>query len=141
MAGFRDVLAQQLKDGGFHYVAVAQNFTAVVLRTIEYMNASMPRSRFYAVEMVRFASDSIGAFESRTILKPPSGVGPPRAGGGHVSKTLIDAQKFLNLINDSGYKEGLAEFIDFLEGFGLTLAWRKLSTLVRPVGWLITLWA
>src|SRR5262249_38745120 len=66
VAVLRDGLAQQLRLGCFQYVSVAQKFTPVVLRTIDYMNASMGRSRFYAVEMVRFSSASIGAFESRT---------------------------------------------------------------------------
>ncbi len=38
---WRERLQSQLRDGSFHYIAVAQRFTRPVLRTVEYLNATM----------------------------------------------------------------------------------------------------
>ena len=42
----RERLQSQLRDGGFHYIAVAQRFTRPVLRTVEYLNATMKTARW-----------------------------------------------------------------------------------------------
>ena len=49
---WRERLKAQLCDGSLHYVTVAQRFTPRVLRTLQYLSATMKSSRFSAVELV-----------------------------------------------------------------------------------------
>ena len=72
---WRERLQAQLRDGSFHYITVAQRFTPQVLRTLQYLNATMKSSRFSAVELVRFAGVNHAAFETRLV----SVAEPPRA--------------------------------------------------------------
>jgi hypothetical protein len=108
----RDSIVQQLRTGAFHYIAVAQRFAPSVLRTIEYLNASMQRGRFYAVELVRFAGAGISAFEARTLLKAEPSRGESRG-------ETIDESQFLESIPDPEYREALQSFLDFCHGFGV----------------------
>ncbi|HVV77268.1 MAG TPA: hypothetical protein VHC43_14655 [Mycobacteriales bacterium] len=45
---WRQRLITQLRDGSFHYMAVAQRFAPPVLRTLQYLNATSRGSRFSA---------------------------------------------------------------------------------------------
>lgn len=140
-ASLRESLISQLRQGSFHYLAVAQRFSAPVQKTVDYMNVLAPSARFYAVEMVRFAADGIEAFESRTFVKPRSGSGP-----GTTSGKSITEQRFLDAVADPAYRDLLADFIEFLKGLGLPLHWGAagFSFKVKPpdggtplsIGWL-----
>ena len=57
---WRERLRAQLRDGSFHYIAVAQRFTPPVLRTLRYLNAAMKSARFSAVELIRFSGEQHG---------------------------------------------------------------------------------
>lgn len=70
---WRERLQSQLRDGSFHYIAVAQRFTRPVLRTVEYLNATMKAARFSAVELVRFSGGATAP------LTPVSWPAPVRA--------------------------------------------------------------
>lgn len=125
MALFRERLTQQLNTGGFHYVVVAQRFTTTMERTVEYLNATMPDARFYAVELVRFAADTISAFESRTVLKPElqssgSGQVPPK-----------NKVQFLEQIEDDTYRSTLRELLEVCSGLGLRFSWGTAGTSIR----------
>jgi len=122
---FRERLTQQLNTGGFHYVVVAQRFTTTMKRTVEYLNATMPGAQFYVVELVRFAADTVSAFESRTVLKPElqssgSGQVPPK------NKT-----QFLEQIEDDTYRSTLRELLEVCSGLGLRFSWGTAGTSIR----------
>lgn len=112
---FRDRLTQYLSEGAFHYVAVAQRFTPIMERTVEYLNAMMPVARFYAVELVRFAADTLSAFESRTVLKPPA------QNAGAKQTALTTEVLFLESITDASYREALRELLDACRALKLRL--------------------
>jgi|ERR687883_685515 hypothetical protein len=61
---FQERLTEKLTSGAFHYVIVAQHFTPTMERTVDYLNSLASHARFYAVEIVRFATNGISAFES-----------------------------------------------------------------------------
>lgn len=121
---FHERLAQQLDSGGFHYIVVAQRFTPVLERTVEYLNATMSPARFYAVELVRFVADGISAFESRTVLKPE-----PRSTSSE--RETINEARFLAQVEDDDYREALQELLEVCRGLGLLLPWGTAGTSVR----------
>lgn len=121
---FHERLSQQLNNGGFHYVVVAQRFTDIMERTVEYLNAAMSAARFYAVELVRFAADGISAFESRTVLRPePRTTSPER--------TVMNEARFLEQVEDDDYRKALQELLEVCRGLGLRLAWGTAGTSIR----------
>lgn len=121
---FRERLTQQLKTGGFHYVVVAQRFTPTMERTVEYLNATMSAARFYAVELVRFAADGISAFESRTVLEPEPGSTRPE-------RVTLDEARFLEQVEDDGYREALQELLKGCRELGLRLPWGTAGASIR----------
>ena len=141
MEFFRDQLARQLDSGAFHYVVVAQSFTPTMEQTVEYLNATMSNARFYVVELVRFAADSLSAFESRTMLKPPSQTQSSKS-----SRVVNDEGRFLEQINDDAYREALQEFLEVCGGLSLRFSWGTAGTSIRlpipnyskpiSIGWL-----
>lgn len=121
---FRERLTEQLDSGAFHYVVVAQGFTPTIQQTVEYLNATMSRARFYAVELVRFAADGLSAFESRTVLKPVSqSSGSPRI--------ATDEARFLEQIDDHAYRETLQEILEACRGLSLRFSWGTAGTSIR----------
>jgi hypothetical protein len=117
---WRERLRAQLRDGSFHYVAVAQRFTPSVLRTLRYLNATMKSSRFSAVELIRFAGGDHAAFEARVVAAAelPKGV----TGSGKTALAGVD--DFCSTITDDEYRHHLKDLFDALAGLdGLTVFW------------------
>jgi hypothetical protein len=121
--GFQNRLAQQLTDGTFHYVLVAQRFTSTMERTITYMNHALSSSRMYGVELVRFVGSGLSAFESRTVLKPEIKV--------QSSITLTNRSRFLDQIADDDYRSALEDFLDRCQLVGLRFEWGTKGVSIR----------
>lgn len=124
MAQLQERLSQQMASGSFNYVLVAQRFTETVRRTIDYLNAIESPMRFYALELVQFASDGLLAFESRTVLRPG------RSPTGR-SISLISEGQFLNGLTDDEYRDALREFFELCRGLGLRFEWGSAGTSIR----------
>ena len=116
-------LAQHLATGSFEFVLAAQRFTDSAKRTLEYLNTVSERSRFYAVELVRFAGDQVSAFESRTVLKPTKRRDP--------TVSHLDETEFLECIDDTSYREVLRELLAAVRGLGLRIDWGTVGCSVR----------
>jgi hypothetical protein len=117
---WRERLRAQLRDGSFHYVAVAQRFTPPVLRTLQYLNTAMRTARFSAVELVRFAGDGCTAFEARFV----AGAEPTRAGTPSSKTALAGVDELLASVTDDEYRHHLKDLFDGLSTVsGLVVAW------------------
>jgi hypothetical protein len=137
-SGLRDRLTQQLETGAFHYVVVAQRFVRSMEQTINYMNATSRGSRFYAIELVRFASSGESAFECRTIVKPTLGI--------TVQHERMDVQHLLDQIDDDQYRDALEHLFTVVQELALQISPGtkglsvRLPTSDRPepvsIGWL-----
>lgn len=137
---FGERLTQQLSSGAFHYVIVAQSFTPMMERTIDYMNATMSGARIYAVELVRFVGEGMSAFESRTAIKPET----PDAARSRPEP--VNEARFLEQIANEDHREALREILQGCHGLGLKLRWGSAGTSIRmrvpgvarlvSVGWL-----
>ena len=135
---FRNRLSEQLASGAFHYLLVAQQFTPSTERTVEYLNATSKAARFYAVELVRFGSGAVSAFEARTVLKPT------------VVKTSVgeslDLERILQAVEGDDYRAAMRELLEVCGGLGLIIFWGKAGVSIRlrtpdrteplSIGWL-----
>jgi len=139
---WRERLQSQLRDGSFHYLAVAQRFTRPVLRTVEYLNVTMKAARFSAVELVRFSGEGYGAFEARFVAG--AGPSPTSAAGSKVSLAGID--DFVESVTDDDYRHVLHDVFEaFAKIDDLTVFWGTTGCSLRvaipgrsplSVGWL-----
>ncbi len=108
-------------------------------RTLGYLNATMPDARFYAVELVRFATGEVSAFEARTVLKPGSRTGPPNG-------PSTGEQELLDQVEDPTYRHALEELLAACRGLRLRFEWGSAGVSLRlpvadtveplTVGWL-----
>jgi hypothetical protein len=136
----REHLIHQLVTGAFQYIVVAQRFTPVMARTVEYLNASMGAARFYAVELVYFAADGLTAFESRTVIQPTE---PTKAAK---QPATLNQTQFLDQFMPDTYRHMVQDLLTFCTGLGLTLegtsnrSIRVLtpdSSKLLSIGWLV----
>lgn len=117
---WRERLQAQLRDGSFHYVAVAQHFTPPVLRTLQYLNATMKASRFSAVELVRFAGADHAAFEARVVAAAEL----PKGITGTGKTTLAGVDDLCATITDDEYRHHVQDLFEALASIeGLTVFW------------------
>ena len=93
-------------------------------RTVEYLNAVTYGARFYAVELVRFAADSISAFESRLVLKPELRNSRSEPG-------TTDEARFLEQIEDDTYRQTIQELLEVCHGLGLRIGRGKRGLTIR----------
>jgi hypothetical protein len=135
-------LQAQLRDGAFHYVAVAQRFTPPVLRTLQYLNSAMRSSRFSAVELVRFEGTDHAAFEARFVA-----VAEPVKGPTGTRKTaLAGVDALIAFITDDDYRHCVQDLFEALVNLdGLTVYWGTTGCSLRvsvpdrrplSVGWI-----
>jgi hypothetical protein len=139
---WRERLQSQLRDGNFHYIAVAQRFTRPVLRTVEYLNATMKAARFSAVELVRFAGEGYGAFEARFV----AGAGPSSTPAAGSKASLAGIDEFVQSVTDDDYRHVLQDLFEaFAKIDDLTVFWGTTGCSLRiaipgrnplSVGWL-----
>lgn len=139
---WRERLQSQLHDGGFHYIAVAQRFSRPVLRTVEYLNATMKAARFSAVELVRFSCGGYDAFEARFV----AGAGPTPTSSAGSKASLAGIDDFVELVADDDYRHVLQDIFEaFAKIDDLTVFWGTTGCSLRvripnrsplSVGWL-----
>lgn len=132
-------LSISLQRGEFHFVLVSQDFRDGMGDTVAYLNSTITRARFYAVELVKFRGKELSAFETRTVWKPAvAGVGSGSDG--------VNVETFLTGVDDPVYRESLREFLEFCRGLGLRFEWGSAGTSIRiktndraepvSIGWL-----
>jgi len=115
-------LTTNLENGKFEYVIVAQRFSEPTLRTLDYLNESMNGSKFFAVELVKFSSEEISAYESRTIAKPSR---PPTNG------PIITEVEALHKINDEDYRRAVGNIFEVCGKWNIQRAWGAAGTSMR----------
>lgn len=122
---FKEQLSGQLASGAFTYVLIAQKFRPSVIRTAEYLNRTNGTFRFCAVELVKFGSEGISAFETRTVVKPTAGPNTTS------SRTTRD--EALGGVDNPEYRDAIDYLMDVCSGLGLTLHWGTVGASIRSM--------
>jgi hypothetical protein len=123
-SAIRDSIAQRLVSGAFHYVVAAQRFTVTMERSLQYLNVTMPSCRFHAVEVVRFKSANVSAFETRSLLRGM------QTSAANVPRGAVDVLFFESLESDE-YRHALENLFEVCRGLGLRFEWQSLGTSIR----------
>jgi hypothetical protein len=113
-----------------------------VLRTVEYLNATMKAARFSAVELVRFSGEGYGAFEARFV----AGAGPSSTPAAGSKASLAGIDDFVQSVTDDDYRHVLQDLFEaFAKIDDLTVFWGTTGCSLRvaipgrgpmSVGWL-----
>lgn len=120
----RQRIGDQLDTGSFRFVLVAQRFRPSIERTLKYLNAVAPSSRFYAIELVRFTGESASAFEARTVIRPEE------TGRSARDRVALDEQRFLDEV-DGDYHDDLEQLFDTCRALDLRFEWGSKGTSIR----------
>ncbi len=115
-----------LRDGEFHFVVVAQRFTASMENTVRYLNASADRGRYFLVELVRFVSahPTITAYAGQVVAQPERKI----AAG---TPTGVNEAQFLGALDDDGYRQALERLFDACKANGLVFEWGVKGASIR----------
>jgi hypothetical protein len=113
-----------------------------VLRTVEYLNATMKAARFSAVELVRFAGGGYRAFEARFL----SGAGPTSTPAAGSKASLAGIDDFVESVVDDDYRHVVQDLFEaFAKIDDLNVFWGTTGCSLRvpitgrsplSVGWL-----
>ena len=87
-----------------------------------YLNETMPRSFFYAVELVRFVGPENETFEARTILRPAQKGVAPQA---------TNKETLLNKFTDQAMRASVSNLLDASRGVGYEHYWGTTGVTIR----------
>lgn len=131
MSMFRENLSDNLSSGSFRYVLVSQSFTQSMEKTVEYLNFTNTGSRFYAVELVRFAGDRLSVFEARNALKSDVSSTDASRRKDSSGSLSIGESEFLGQIPDTSQRESLENLLEGCRGLGFRIGKGKRGLTIR----------
>ncbi len=122
-----DRLAKALKTGDFHYVVAAQKFRPQMVRSLEYLNASMTYGRFHLVELVQLRGPDGWIGNVAQVVA----TGTSRSTGTASSASRANEVEFLDSIADEPYREALADIFSACRQLGILFEWGVRGTSLR----------
>lgn len=138
-------LAEVLQTGDFIFVIAAQRFTDSMRNSLDYLNATMGRGRFYLVEVIQLTGDGLTAHAAQVVAAPVRGGAPQGANGG--ARAQVDEATFLAGIKDPAYRDAVHSVIARCEVLGIEVKWQTTGASLlmgvpdrRPplaIGWLL----
>ncbi|MGI8949654.1 MAG: hypothetical protein ACR2FV_17095 [Ornithinimicrobium sp.] len=120
-------LAEVLETGDFVFVVAAQRFTSGMSTSLDYLNSTMRRGRFYLVEVVRLQGHDLVAHAARVVASPPKVTG---SSGSSVASQANESD-FLDRIESDVYRDAIKDIFATCRTLGLTLAWGAKGTSIR----------
>lgn len=120
-------LSDVLKVGDFTFVVAAQRFTAGMSTSLDYLNTTMRRGRFYLVEVVRLQGQDLVAHAAQVVSSPPKAAGS----GGSTVASQANESDFLDRIESDAYRDAMKDIFATCRKLGLTLAWGAKGTSIR----------
>lgn len=137
-------LTEVLATGDFIYVIAAQRFTDSMRNSLDYLNATMRRGRFYLVEVIQLAGGGLLAHAAQVVAAPPRGGAARSTAGG--PRTEADESAFLADLRDPAYGEAIRSIIARSEALGVEVKWGSKGASLRvsipersqplSIGWL-----
>lgn len=103
----RSKIVEQLQSGRFMYVAAAQRFTDVMMRSVQYLNQATT-SNFFGIELIKFEDGERIAYESRSVVLPRRVAGPSPPG------SIISEAEFLDRFDSGSAREAMRLLVDWL---------------------------
>lgn len=120
-------LSDVLKVGDFTFAVAAQRFTSGMSTSLDYLNTTMRRGRFYLVEVVRLQGQDLVAHAAQVVSSPPKAAGS----GGSTVASQANESDFLDRIESDAYRDAMKDIFAACRKLGLTLAWGAKGTSIR----------
>ncbi len=120
-------LSDVLASGDFVYVVAAQRFTFTMIKSLDYLNATMRAGRFYLVELVRLQGQDLIAHAAQVVARPTKSV----ASSGSASTTQANEADFLEAIGDDAYREAMQDIFVTCATLGLVIYWGSKGCSIR----------
>jgi hypothetical protein len=119
-------LEQVLATGDFLFVVAAQRFTASMMASVDYLNATMRFGRFFLVQVIRLEGSGLAAYSAQAIAAPSmSSIGPSQVPGG------ANEADFLSAIVNPEYREAMGDLLSGARSLGLVLQWYSKGASIR----------
>ena len=138
-------LAEVLQTGDFTFVIAAQRFTESMKNSLDYLNATMRRGRFFLVEVIQLTGAELVAHAAQVVAAPARGNAARSATGG-AGKEVEEAE-YLSSIEDPAYREAVRSLIARCEALGVEVKWRSRGAALRidtpdrrqplAIGWML----
>jgi hypothetical protein len=119
LVALHDRLSEVLTNGDFYYVVAAQRFTATMLASLEYMNATMRFGKFFLIEIVQLEGSDLTAHAAQVVGSPPKRSGQP----GSATEDRANETDYLSNIDDDKYRGALKDLFASCGTLGLTVYW------------------
>jgi len=120
-------LSEVLETGDFTYVVAAQRFTSSMMTSLEYLNTTMRRGRFYLVEIVRLHGLDLVAHAAQVVASPHRSAGS----SGSVAAGHANEADFLNAIESDAYREAMKDIFSTCATLGLIMFWGAKGASIR----------
>jgi len=134
-----------LQTGDFIFVVAAQRFTDSMKNSLDYLNSTMRRGRFFLVEVIQLAGAELVAHAAQVVAAPARGnVARSTAEGG---RKAVEEAEYLSGIEDPAYREAVRSIIARCEALGIEVKWRSRGASLRidtpdrrqplAIGWML----
>jgi Endonuclease NucS len=120
-------LGEVLATGDFIFVVAAQRFTPAMVGSLDYLNTTMRRGRFYLVEVVHLAGRDLTAHAAQVVAAPPSTTATSANG----SSTQANEADFLQHIPAHGHRDALRDVFARCATLGLLIHWGSKGASIR----------
>ncbi len=126
MHTLREHLVDALATGDFIFVVAAQRVTSSMVRSLEYLNATMQRGRFFLLEVIHLLGRELTAYVAQVVAGPSL-----RQGGKSGVLSQTNEANFLSGILDIEYREALADVFAACTTLGIAVAWGSKGVSLR----------
>lgn len=138
-------LTEVLQTGDFIFVIAAQRFTDSMKNSLDYLNCTMRRGRFFLVEVIQLTGAELIAHAAQVVAAPARGNAARSAAEG--GRKGIEEAEYLSSIGDPAYREAVRSIIARCEALGIEVKWRSRGATLRigtpdrrqplAIGWLL----
>ena len=138
-------LTEVLQMGDFIFVIAAQRFTDSMKNSLDYLNSTMRRGRFYLVEVIQLTGAELIAHAAQVVAAPARGNAARSTTEG--ARKEVEEAEYLSSIEDPAYREAVRSLIARCEALGIEVKWRSRGAALRidtpdrrqplAIGWML----
>ncbi len=138
-------LTEVLQTGDFTFVIAAQRFTDSMKGSLDYLNATMRRGRFFLVEVIQLTGAEHTAHAAQVVAAPARGNAARSNTDG--ARKRVEEAEYLASIDDAAYRDAVRSIIARCETLGIEVKWRSRGATLRintpdrrqplAIGWLL----
>ena len=139
-------LTEVLQRGDFAFVIAAQRFTDSMKNSLDYLNATMRRGRFYLVEVIQLTGAELIAHATQVVAAPARWNAARSTTEG--ARKDVEEAEYLSSIGDPAYRDAVRSIIARCETLGIEVKWRSRGAALRidtpdrrqplAIGWMLS---